>query len=110
MVVAQEVDGLAVLPGDGSPAPEFIPAFRQPPVEFLGVVLVAWHDGAHGQDSQFILQQVEEHNRVVKAVHEQHVVLVGELHNRVVKAVHEQHVVLVGELRVLHETAENTDG
>ena len=43
VVVAQEVDGLAVLPGDGtqsSPAPEFVPAtFGQPPAEFLGVVL-----------------------------------------------------------------------
>ena len=28
----------------------------------------------------------------------------------VVKAVHEQHVVLVGDLRVLHETADNTAG
>ena len=62
VVVAQEVDGLAVLPGDGtqsSPAPEFIPAtFGQPPAEFLGVVLAAWHDGACGQDSQLVLQQV----------------------------------------------------
>ena len=45
VVVAQEVDGLAVLPGDGtqsSPAPEFVPAkFGQPPAEFLGVVLAA---------------------------------------------------------------------
>ena len=77
MVAAQEVDGLAVLPGDGtqgSPAPEFIPAtFGQPPAEFLGVVLAAWHDGARGQDSQFVLQQVEERDGVVKAVHEQHV-------------------------------------
>ena len=89
-----EVDGLAVLPGDGtqsSPAPRFIPAtFGQPPAEFLGVVLAAWHDGAPGHDSQFILQQVEEPDGVVKAVHE-------------------QHVVLVGDLRVLHEMADNTD-
>ena len=95
VVVAQEVDGLAVLPGDGtqsSPAPEFIPAtFDQPPAEFLGVVLAAWHDSARGQDSQFILQQTEERDGVVKAVHE-------------------QHVVLVGDLRVLHETADNTAG
>ena len=79
VVVAQEVDGLAVLQGDGtqsSPAPEFVPAtFGQPPAEFLGVVLAAWHDGARGQDSQFVLQQVEERDGVVKAVHEQHVVL-----------------------------------
>ena len=64
MVVAQEVDGLAVLPADGaqsSQAPEFIPAtFGQPPAEFLGVVLAPWHDGARSQDSQFVLQQVEE--------------------------------------------------
>ena len=83
MVVAQEVDGLAVLPCDGtqsSPAPEFVPAtFGQPPAEFLGVVLTAWHDGARGQDSQFVLQQVKECDGVVKAVHEQHVVLVGDL-------------------------------
>ena len=53
MVVAQEVDGLAVLPGNGtqaSPAPEFILAtFGQLPAEFLGVVLAVWHDGARGQ-------------------------------------------------------------
>ena len=95
MVVAQEVDGLEVLPGDGtqsSPAPEFVPAtFGQHPAEFLGVVLAAWHDGARGQDSQLFLQHVEEHDGVVKAVHE-------------------QHVVLVGDLRVLHETADNTAG
>ena len=64
VVVAQEVDGLAVLPGDGtqsSPAPEFVPAtFGQPPAEFLGVVLAAWHDGARGRDSQLFLQHVEE--------------------------------------------------
>ena len=95
MVVAQEVDGPAVLPGDGtqsSPAPEFVKAmFGQPPAEFLGVVLAAWHDGASGQDSQFVLQQVEERDRVVKAVHQ-------------------QHLVLVGDLRVLHKTADNTAG
>ena len=95
MVVAQEVDGLATLPGDGtqsSPAPEFVPAmFGQPPAEFLGVVLAAWHDGARGQDSQLVLQQVEERDGVVKAVHE-------------------QHVVLVGDRRVLHKPAENTAG
>ena len=55
VVVAQEVDGLAVLPGDGtqtSPAPEFVSAtFSQPPAEFLWVVLATWHDGADGQDS-----------------------------------------------------------
>ena len=69
VVVAQEVDGLAVLPGDftqASPAPEFVPAtFGQPLAEFLGVVLAAWHDGARGQDSQFVLQQVEERDRVL---------------------------------------------
>ena len=72
---------LAILPGDGtqsSPAPEFVPAtFGQPPAEFLGVVLVAWHDGARGQDSQLVLQHVEVRDGVAKAVHEQHVVLVG---------------------------------
>ena len=90
VVAAQEVDGLVVLPGDGaqsSPAQEFVPAtFGQPPAEFLGVVLAVWQDGARGQDSQLILQQVEERDRVVKAVHEQHV---------------------VGDLRVLHEMADN---
>ena len=93
VVVAQEVDGLAVLSGDGtqcSLAPQFVPAtFGQPLAEFLGVVLAAWHDGARSQDSQLVLQQVEERDGVVKAVHE-------------------QHVVLVGDLRVLHETADNT--
>ena len=83
MVVAQEVDGLAVHPGDGtqtSPARQFLPApFCQPPAELLGVVLASWHDGARGQDSQFVLQQVEERDGIVKAVHEQHVVLVGDL-------------------------------
>ena len=76
MVVAQEVDGLAVPPGDdtqSSLAPEFVPAtFSQPSAEFFGVVLAAWHDGARSQDSQFVLQQVEERDGVVKAVHEQH--------------------------------------
>ena len=75
MVVAQEVFGLAVLPGHGiqsSPAPKFVPAmFGQPPAEFLVVVLAYWHDSACGQDSQFVLQQVEERNGVVKAVPEQ---------------------------------------
>ena len=93
VVVAQEVDGFAVLPRDGtqsSPAPEFVPAtFSQPPAEALGVVLAAWHDGARGQDSQLVLQQVEKRDGVVKAVHE-------------------QHVVLVGGLRVLLEMADNT--
>ena len=83
MVVAQEVDGLAIIPGDGtqtSPAPEFIPAtFSQSLAEFLGVVLVAWHEGARSQDSKFVLQHLEEHDRVVRAVHEQHVVLFGDL-------------------------------
>ena len=41
-----------------------------------GVVLVTWHDAAR---SQFVPQQVEESKRVVKAVHKQHVVLVGVL-------------------------------
>ena len=62
MVVAQEVDWLAVLPGDGtkaSSAPEFILAmFSQPRVQFLWAVLLAWHDGVCGKDSQFVLQQV----------------------------------------------------
>ena len=59
---------------------EFVLAmFAQPPAEFLGVVLAGWHHGARGQDSQFVLQQVEECDRVVKAVHEQLVVLVVEL-------------------------------
>ena len=49
--------------------------FGQPPAEFLRVVLAAWHGGASGQASgQFVLQQVEELDGVVKAVHEQHVV------------------------------------
>ena len=60
----QEVDGLAVLPGDGtqtSLAPEFVRVtFCQPPAKFLGVMLAAWHDCAHDQDSQFVLQQEEE--------------------------------------------------
>ena len=66
-VVAQEVDGLAVLPVNGtqtSLATEFVPAtFGQPLTEFLGAVLAAWHDGAQGQDSQFVLQQVEEREK-----------------------------------------------
>ena len=62
------------------PAPELVPAtLGQPPAKFLGVVLAAWHDGARGQDSQLVLQQVKERNGVVKGVHEQHVVLVGDL-------------------------------
>ena len=56
-------------------------------IEFLGVVLAAWHEG--GQDSQLVLQEEEERDGVVKAVHE-------------------QHVVLVGDLRIIHETADNT--
>ena len=56
------------------------------------VVLAAWNDGARGQDSQFVLQQVKERDGIAKAVHEQHVVLV------------------VGDLRVPHETADNTAG
>ena len=95
VVVAQEVDGLAVLPGNGtetSPALEFVQAmFGQPLAEFLVVVLAAWHDGACCQDSQFIFQQVEELDGVVKMVHE-------------------KCVVLVGNLRVLYETADNTAG
>ena len=51
-VVAQEVDGLAVLPGDDTqtfPVPEFVTAMLgQPLAKFLGVVLAAWHDGARG--------------------------------------------------------------
>ena len=50
MVVAQEVDGLAVLPGDGtqiSLPPEFISGmFGQPLANFFGIVLAAWHDSA----------------------------------------------------------------
>ena len=50
MVVAQEVDGFVVLPGNGtqiSPVQEFVLAmFGQPLVKFLGVKLAAWHDGA----------------------------------------------------------------
>ena len=87
VVIAQEVDGLAVLPGDGtqtSPAAEFVPAtFGQHPAEFLVVVLAAC--------SQLVLQHVEERDRVVETVHE-------------------QHVVLVGDLRDLHETADDTAG
>ena len=83
VIVAQKVDGLAVLPGDvthTSQAPEFIPAtFGQPLAEFLEVVLLAWHDGTRCQDSQFLLQQVEECDEVVKMVHEQHVILVDDL-------------------------------
>ena len=79
VVVAQEVDGLAVVPGDGtqsSPALEFVPAtFGQPPAEFFGVVLAACHDGARGQDSQLVLQHVEERDGVVKAVHERRTTL-----------------------------------
>ena len=71
---------------------EFLPAtLGQFLANFLGVVLAAWHDGACGHHSQFVLQQVEQHDRVVKTVHE-------------------QHVVLVGDLRVLHKTADNTAG
>ena len=54
-------------------------SFGQLPAEFLGVVVAAWHDGAHGQDSQLVLQQVEERDRVVKVGHEQHAVLIGDL-------------------------------
>ena len=61
------------------------------PAKFLGVVLAAWHDSARGQDSQFVLQHVEERDGVVKMVHE-------------------QHVVHVGDLRVLHETPDDTAG
>ena len=95
MVVAQEVDGLAVLPYEGtqtSPAPEFVPAtFVQPPAEFLGLVLAAWHEGARCHDSQFVLHQVEEPDGVVKVARE-------------------QNLVLVGDQRVLHETEDNTAG
>ena len=45
VVVAQEVDGLAVLPDDGtetSPVLEFVQVtFGQPLAEFLGIVFVA---------------------------------------------------------------------
>ena len=81
MVVTQKVDELAVFLGDGTqtyPAPEFVPSkFSQPLAKFLQLVLAYWHDGAGCQDSQFILQQVEEH--VVKTIDEKHVVLVGNL-------------------------------
>ena len=53
------------------------------------MVFSALHDGARSQDFQFVLQQEEERDRVVKTIHE-------------------QHVVLVGNLGVLHETADNT--
>ena len=93
VVVAQEVDGLPVFPSNGtqtSPAPEFVLAtLGQPLTEFLVVVLAAWHDCAHGQDSQFVLQHVEQRGGVVETVHE-------------------QHVVLVGNLRVFHQTADDT--
>ena len=37
------------------------------PAKFLGVVFAAWHEGASCQKSHFVLQQVEEHGRVVVA-------------------------------------------
>ena len=80
MLVAQEVDQIAILPEDGTQisAPEFVlPMFSQLLPKFLVVELVAWHDGALCQNSQFILRQVEEHNRFVKMIHEEPVVLVG---------------------------------
>ena len=43
------------------------------------MVFSALHDGARCQDSQFVLQQEEERERVVKTIHEQHLVLVGDL-------------------------------
>ena len=74
MVVAQEVDELVVLPGDLtqiSNAPEFVSAtFANPLAKFLGVVLTAWHDGAHWPVYSSV---VEERDRVVKTILEQHV-------------------------------------
>ena len=68
VLVALEVVGLAVLPGHSTQtSPEFVPSmFSQPFAESLGVVLVAWDDGARFQDSQFVLQQVEECDGVAK--------------------------------------------
>ena len=57
--------------------------FGQPLAKFLGAVLVALHDGDCCQNSQFVLQHVEERNRFVNMIHEQHVVLVGDLHKMV---------------------------
>ena len=58
VVVAQEVDVHAVLPGDGtqaSLAPELVPAtLGQPRAKFLVVVLAASHDGAPYHDYQFV--------------------------------------------------------
>ena len=62
VVVAQEVEGLEVLLGDGtetSLACEFIAAmFGQPLAKFLDVALVSRHDSAHCRNSQLVLQQV----------------------------------------------------
>ena len=70
VVVAQEVDGLVVLPGDGiqiSPATVFVSTtLGQLLAKPFEVVLEAWHDRALCQNSQFILQQVKEGDRVVK--------------------------------------------
>ena len=43
------------------------------------MVYSAFHDDAHSQDFQFVLQQEEERERVVKTIHEQRVVLVGDM-------------------------------
>ena len=92
VVVAQKVDGLAVLSGNStqiSPAAAFVQAtFGQPLAKFLGGVLAAWHDGAC-QNSQFVVQQVKEPDTVVKTIHE-------------------EHAVLVGDLRILHKTVDYT--
>ena len=55
------------------------------------ITLGSWHDVACGQDCQFVLQHVEECDRVVETVHE-------------------QHVILVGDLCVLHKTEDDTAG
>ena len=83
MVVALEVDGLAVLPGDGTQTSPGT-GIRTGHVQSASCrvpwgSVVAWHDGTRSKDSRLVLQQVEEHNGVVKSVHAQHVVLVGDL-------------------------------
>ena len=74
VVVAQEVDRLAVLPGNGThifPALVFISvSFGQPVAKFIRVVLAAWHDGAHCQNSHVVFLQLEESERIVKTIHD----------------------------------------
>ena len=74
VIVAQEVNGFVVLPGDG---PQIITALDQPCL--VSLLLAAWLDGVRCSNSWFILQQVEECDRVVNTVYEQHVILVGNL-------------------------------